>query len=165
MSGTPVLDVKPYLPAVDAVPPGSAHPVRVPAWVHQLWRDDDDDAAAATDAADAADAADAERGELLAVRWAGESLAQLDRADLLWFERQAIEARIDRQVNSLWWTDEIRRAKPTPQKEAQQGLDIVEASLWKSVPAFLRRIDAELTATPEIGKPLPPDVAPVKFGS
>jgi phosphoenolpyruvate carboxylase len=94
-----------------------------------------------------------------------ESLEELDRTDLLWFERVALEARIDRQVNSLWWTDEIRRAKPSPQKEAQQGLDIVESSLWKSVPAFLRRIDAELVAIPEIGKPLPPDAAPVKFGS
>jgi phosphoenolpyruvate carboxylase len=105
------------------------------------------------------------RSILLKHRIIDESLEALDRSDLLWFERQALEARIDRQVNSLWWTDEIRRTKPTPQKEAQQGLDIVESSLWKSVPAFLRRIDAELVATPQIGKPLPPDAAPVKFGS
>ena len=37
--------------------------------------------------------------------------------------------------------------------------------MWHAVPGFLRRVDSELRETPGIEKELPPDVAPVKFGS
>jgi phosphoenolpyruvate carboxylase len=92
------------------------------------------------------------------------ALAALDGAQL-WRERVAEEQNLLRQIEMLWWTDEIRRDKPTPVKEALHGLEIVASSMWHAVPAFLRRVDSELRETPGIGKPLPPDVAPVKFGS
>jgi phosphoenolpyruvate carboxylase len=94
-----------------------------------------------------------------------ENLASLDRPELLWWEKKAIEDSVKSQIQSLWWTDEIRRSKPTPMKEALQGLDIVESSLWRAVPAFLRRLDVELEATPGIAKRLPPNVSPVRFSS
>ena len=83
----------------------------------------------------------------------------------LWHERRREMQNLDREIENLWWTDEIRRSKPTPQKEATHGREIVATSLWHAVPAFLRRIDSELLQTPGIERPLPPDVAPVKFGS
>jgi len=94
-----------------------------------------------------------------------EILTSLDRPDLLAWERKEQEDALTRQVEALWFTDEIRRDKPTPVKEATQGLDILESSLWQSVPAYLRRVDADLLETPGIGKRLPPDAAPVKFSS
>lgn len=98
-------------------------------------------------------------------RRVGEELLARDRADALWHERGTADANLLRQVQTLWWTDEIRREKPTPVKEARQGLEVVAKSMWDAVPAYLRRIDAELKATPGIERALPPDVAPVRFGS
>ena len=93
-----------------------------------------------------------------------EALAARDGTSV-WFEREEHEATLQRAVETLWTTDEIRRTKPTPQKEAGQGLEIVASSMWHAVPGFLRRLDRELLRTPGIEKELPPDVAPVRFGS
>ena len=86
------------------------------------------------------------------------ALAALDRPDLSWYDREREEENLVRQVDTLWHTDEIRREKPTPRKEARHGLEIVATSMWHAVPNFLRRLDAELLLTPGIGKALPPDV-------
>ena len=42
----------------------------------------------------------------------------------------ARRAEIVRQIEGIWWTDEIRRTKPTPIVEARQGIKIIESSLW-----------------------------------
>ena len=93
------------------------------------------------------------------------SLTQLDHPALRWDYVDDHRKNLLRQVKTLWWTDEIRREKPTPWKEARHGLEIVATSMWHAVPCYLRRIDSEMLATPGIKKPLPPDVAPVTFSS
>lgn len=75
---------------------------------------------------------------------------------------ECLEA-IRSQVQSAWRTDEIRRAKPTPQDEMRQGLSYFQETIFQSVPIFLRRID---TALKQIGQPmLPLDHQLFKFGS
>ena len=93
------------------------------------------------------------------------SLRKIDQPSLRWDFEERHKESLARQVQTLWWTDEIRREKPTPWKEARQGLEIVATSMWDAVPGYLRRIDQEMLAAPGIGKPLPPDVAPVRFAS
>ena len=51
----------------------------------------------------------------------------------------ARRAEIVRQIEGIWWTDEIRRTKPTPIVEARQGIKIIESSLWdRLVSGWLR---------------------------
>ncbi|XP_058755946.1 phosphoenolpyruvate carboxylase 4-like isoform X1 [Vicia villosa] len=68
-----------------------------------------------------------------------------------------------REITSIWQTDELRRQKPTPVDEARAGLNIVEQSLWKAVPHYLRRVSNALKK--HTGKPLPLTCTPIKFGS
>ncbi|XP_009336648.2 phosphoenolpyruvate carboxylase 4 [Pyrus x bretschneideri] len=68
-----------------------------------------------------------------------------------------------REITSIWQTDELRRHKPTPVDEARAGLNIVEQSLWKAVPHYLRRVSNALKK--HTGKPLPLTCTPIKFGS
>lgn len=94
-----------------------------------------------------------------------QSLLKIDQPNLRWDFEDRLKENLSRQVQTLWWTDEIRREKPTPWKEARQGLEIVATSMWHAVPGYLKRIDLEMLAAPGIEKPLPPDVAPVRFAS
>ncbi|KAG7978949.1 hypothetical protein I3843_05G105900 [Carya illinoinensis] len=68
-----------------------------------------------------------------------------------------------REITSIWQTDELRRYKPTPVEEAKAGLNIVEQSLWKAVPHYLRRVSNALKK--HTGRPLPLTCTPIKFGS
>ncbi|KAH8094969.1 phosphoenolpyruvate carboxylase [Aureococcus anophagefferens] len=60
------------------------------------------------------------------------------------YEVGQLETELRGVVSALWGSDELRRAKPSPQKEARGGLAVVETSLWEAVPAFLRKLDATL---------------------
>eukprot|EP00262_Sarcandra_glabra_P016940 TRINITY_DN5653_c0_g1_i2.p1 TRINITY_DN5653_c0_g1~~TRINITY_DN5653_c0_g1_i2.p1 ORF type:complete len:242 (+),score=28.49 TRINITY_DN5653_c0_g1_i2:83-808(+) len=62
-----------------------------------------------------------------------------DRSDLTHEDREMLIEDLVREITSLWQTDELRRHKPTPVDEARAGLHIVEQSLWKAVPHYLRR--------------------------
>lgn len=86
-----------------------------------------------------------------------------DRADLSHEEREMLIEDLRREVTSLWQTDELRRHKPTPVDEARSGLHIVEQSLWKAVPHYLRRVSAALKK--HTGRPLPLTCTPIRFGS
>ncbi|XP_031497139.1 phosphoenolpyruvate carboxylase 4-like isoform X2 [Nymphaea colorata] len=68
-----------------------------------------------------------------------------------------------REITSLWLTDELRRQKPTPVDEARAGLHIVEQSLWKAVPHYLRRVSSSLKK--HTGRSLPLTSTPIRFGS
>ncbi|KAK4479862.1 hypothetical protein RD792_015405 [Penstemon davidsonii] len=58
---------------------------------------------------------------------------------------------------------ELRRHRPTPVDEARAGLNIVEQSLWRAVPHYLRRVSNALKK--HTGRPLPLTCTPIKFGS
>lgn len=96
-------------------------------------------------------------------RKVSELLAYLERPDLLPYEQLAATIDLQRIISSVWGMDEIRRNKPTVQKEAAGGLAIVDTVLWKAVPDYLRKLDKQCEAT--LGKRLPLDVCPIKFAS
>ncbi|KAJ6356963.1 hypothetical protein OIU78_004959 [Salix suchowensis] len=86
-----------------------------------------------------------------------------DRPDLTQEDREILIEDLVREITSIWQTDELRRHKPTPVDEARAGLHIVEQSLWKAVPHFLRRVSNALKK--HTGKSLPLTCTPIKFGS
>ncbi|XVE91355.1 hypothetical protein REPUB_Repub01dG0002500 [Reevesia pubescens] len=86
-----------------------------------------------------------------------------DRPDLSHEDREMLIEDLVREITSIWQTDELRRHKPTPVDEARAGLNIVEQSLWKAVPHYLRRVSNALKK--HTGKPLPLTCTPIKFGS
>ncbi|XP_041010363.1 phosphoenolpyruvate carboxylase 4-like isoform X1 [Juglans microcarpa x Juglans regia] len=86
-----------------------------------------------------------------------------DRSDLGFEDREMLIEDLVREITSIWQTDELRRYKPTPVEEAKAGLNIVEQSLWKAVPHYLRRVSNALKK--HTGRPLPLTCTPIKFGS
>ncbi|XWS64375.1 hypothetical protein CRYUN_Cryun06bG0180800 [Craigia yunnanensis] len=86
-----------------------------------------------------------------------------DRPDLGHEDREMLIEDLVREITSIWQTDELRRHKPTPVDEARAGLNIVEQSLWKAIPHYLRRVSNALKK--HTGKPLPLTCTPIKFGS
>ncbi|KAL2347466.1 hypothetical protein Fmac_001466 [Flemingia macrophylla] len=86
-----------------------------------------------------------------------------DRPDLSPEDRDMLIEDLVREITSIWQTDELRREKPTPVDEARAGLNIVEQSLWKAVPHYLRRVSSALKK--HTGKSLPLTCTPIKFGS
>ncbi|KAM7484503.1 hypothetical protein LguiA_000512 [Lonicera macranthoides] len=86
-----------------------------------------------------------------------------DRPDLGHEDREMLIEDLVREITSIWQTDELRRHKPTPVDEARAGLHIVEQSLWRAVPHYLRRVSNALKK--HTGKPLPLTCTPIKFGS
>lgn len=92
-----------------------------------------------------------------------ERLEVLDRQDLTPHERARKLADLAREVEGAWHTDEIRQTRPTPMDEARWGFAVIENTLWRAVPAFLRSMDTKLKS--EFGFGLPLDSAPVRFAS
>ncbi|XP_010262445.1 PREDICTED: phosphoenolpyruvate carboxylase 4-like [Nelumbo nucifera] len=86
-----------------------------------------------------------------------------DRPDLSHEDREMLIEDLVREITAIWQTDELRRHKPTPVDEARAGLHIVEQSLWKAVPHYLRRVSNALKK--HTGRPLPLTCTPIKFGS
>ena len=103
------------------------------------------------------------RSVLRKYRKCTELLAKLERDDLLPYEKLQCTYDLQRIISGLWGMDEIRRNKPTVQKEAAGGLAIVESVLWDAVPSYLRKLDAQCRAS--LGKKLPIDAMPIKFAS
>lgn len=92
-----------------------------------------------------------------------EILEQQDRHDLSLFERKQLQQQLEGEILSIWESDNLRRAKPTPIDEARSGLAIVENVLWEAVPSFLRKL--EDVAQHELQRRLPLDCAPIRIGS
>ncbi|EEE53734.1 hypothetical protein OsJ_00085 [Oryza sativa Japonica Group] len=86
-----------------------------------------------------------------------------ERADLSLEDKEILIEDLVREITAIWQTDELRRHKPTPVDEARAGLHIVEQSLWKAIPHYLRRVSNALKKN--TGKPLPLTCTPIKFGS
>lgn len=75
----------------------------------------------------------------------------------------AVQHRLHELVNQIWHTNEIRQQRPTPVEEAKWGFAVIENSLWRALPDFLRRLDEQLVAA--TGERLPLQAAPVRFSS
>lgn len=91
------------------------------------------------------------------------SLERLDHAGLTPVERREELASLRRHIMSAWHTDEIRQHRPTPVDEAKWGFTVIEQSLWKAVPEFLREFDAVLFEY--TGQRISLDHSPVRFAS
>ncbi|KAI9206838.1 phosphoenolpyruvate carboxylase [Polychytrium aggregatum] len=70
---------------------------------------------------------------------------------------------IRREIVGAWRTNTVRRLKPTPEDEARGALAVIENSIWKALPQFMRNLDSTLQ---EFGiEPLPFDKAVISYGS
>lgn len=92
-----------------------------------------------------------------------DSLERLDHGGLTPVERAQELREMRRHIMAAWGTDEIRQQRPTPVDEAKWGFTVIEQSLWKAVPDFLREFDAALLEA--TGQRLPVEKSPVRFAS
>lgn len=90
-------------------------------------------------------------------------LEQLDHVDLNEYNRNKIMRRLRQLVAQSWYTDEIRKVRPTPIDEAKWGFTVVESSLWEGVPAFLREFNEQLESA--LGYMTDIDRVPIRFTS
>ncbi|KAG7369641.1 phosphoenolpyruvate carboxylase [Nitzschia inconspicua] len=79
------------------------------------------------------------------------------------FAQRELDRAMEREIASIWQSDEVSRAKPTPQNEAARGTLVVETVLWEALPNFLRKLNAMTQSV--LGKSLPLDATPIKFSS
>ena len=86
-------------------------------------------------------------------------LGQLERS--AGAELDEVHATLARLVAEAWYSDEIRQDQPTPQDEAKWGFAVIENSLWRALPRFMRRLDREVTGLGVARLPL--DAAPMRF--
>lgn len=90
-------------------------------------------------------------------------LKLLDHDDLAEYQKVQILKRLNQLIAQYWHTDEIRQNRPTPNEEAKWGYEVIENSLWASVPAYLRELDEQIRNT--IGYKMPIDARPIHFSS
>ncbi len=79
------------------------------------------------------------------------------------YERKQILDNLKRVVAEIWYTDEIRQQRPTPEDEAKWGFAVVEGALWQAIPRFYREVNT-LLAEHDL-EPLPLDAVPIRFHS
>jgi phosphoenolpyruvate carboxylase len=79
------------------------------------------------------------------------------------YAQTELDRALQREIASLWQSDEVSRSKPTPQNEAERGTLVVETVLWEALPGYLRKLSATMEST--IGKSLPLTAAPLVFSS
>ncbi|OCG26289.1 phosphoenolpyruvate carboxylase [Gilliamella sp. Fer2-1] len=90
-------------------------------------------------------------------------LSQLDHDDLADYEIERIMRRLKQLVCQAWYTDEIRKKRPSPIDEAKWGFSVIEDSLWQGVPLFLRELNDQLVDT--FDEQLSVEHVPIKFTS
>ncbi|MBI0029242.1 phosphoenolpyruvate carboxylase [Gilliamella sp. B14448G11] len=90
-------------------------------------------------------------------------LSQLDHDDLADYEIERIMRRLKQLVCQAWYTDEIRKKRPTPLDEAKWGFSVIEDSLWEGVPLFLREFNDQLVDA--FNEQLSVEHVPIKFTS
>mmetsp|Transcript_31705 Transcript_31705/g.76969 ORF Transcript_31705/g.76969 Transcript_31705/m.76969 type:complete len:1002 (+) Transcript_31705:197-3202(+) len=79
------------------------------------------------------------------------------------YAQRELDRAMEREIASIWQSDELSRAKPTVQNEAERGTLVVETVLWEALPDFLRKLNTMTEST--LGKSLPLDATPVIFSS
>ena len=93
----------------------------------------------------------------------GRCLAQLELKGLTERERERLNERLRELIAQIWFGDDFRVERPTPVDEAKWGFAVVEDSLWRAVPEFMRRLDRALFDS--CGVHLPLEFSPVTFVS
>lgn len=78
-------------------------------------------------------------------------------------EHRDVIGDLKREITSAWFSDEIRRDRPTPLDEVRWGLAVIEQSVWHAAPRYLRALDAALRE--HTGRALPIECSPVRFDS
>ncbi len=71
-------------------------------------------------------------------------LGLLDHDDLANYKKVQIMQRLRQLVAQYWYTDEIRQRRPTPNEEAKWGYNVIESSLWKAVPQYMKELDSQI---------------------
>lgn len=71
-------------------------------------------------------------------------LSGRDRATLTPDEQRRFEHAIAVEIELLWQTDEIRRRRPTPTDEAENGLFYLDQVLFDRVPRTVQKLEREL---------------------
>jgi len=90
------------------------------------------------------------------------SLNQLDTQPYQ-YEREQILDGLKHIISQIWYTDEIRHQRPTPEEEAKWGYAVIEGSLWHAIPQFYRQLD-QLLKDQSLG-PVSLNAAPIKIHS
>lgn len=93
----------------------------------------------------------------------GQCLGQLELGGLTQRERDGLHTRLRELIVQIWYGDDFRVERPSPVDEAKWGFAVVEESLWRAVPEFLRRLEQGLQKHCNVSLPL--DAAPVSFVS
>ena len=93
----------------------------------------------------------------------GRVLGQLELRGHTERETENLHNRLRELIAQIWYGDDFRLDRPSPVDEAKWGFAVVEESLWRAVPEFLRRLDAALFDTCDLHLPL--EAAPVRFSS
>lgn len=70
------------------------------------------------------------------------TLGDYHRDDLLNYEQTKAEGRLNRLIEEIWNTNEIRKQRPTAVDEAKWGFAVIENSFWYAVPNAIRHIDS-----------------------
>ncbi len=78
-------------------------------------------------------------------------------------ERRFVLSRLKELVGEIWFTDEIRQQRPSPEDEAKWGFAVIEQSLWDAVPRFYKELDVLLERSG--GQSLPIQTTPIRFCS
>ncbi len=71
--------------------------------------------------------------------------------------------QLERLIAEVWYTDEIRTERPTPQDEAKWGYAVIEYSFWEAIPRIWKGLDQLLNEF--TGKSLPLSAAPIRISS
>lgn len=82
------------------------------------------------------------------------------------YAAHTVQVELQKQISSLWQSDEVARTKPSPQEEARRGTLVLESVLWEALPSYLEKLSH--TMQRELGGPeyaLPLTACPVKFSS
>ena len=81
------------------------------------------------------------------------------------YQHQLLDDALQREIASIWQTDEVSRVKPSPQSEAERGTLVLETVLWEVLPSFLRKLDATMKSLMRDEYGLPLTARPFIFSS
>ena len=90
-------------------------------------------------------------------------LSMLELNDISDKERDHLLDRLEQLITQAWHTNDIRKKRPSPVDEAKWGFAVIESSLWKAVPQYVRELDNTLQKS--LGVSLDHNSSPIIFTS